>query len=199
MAKISVVIPSIPPRRAMLTAAIESVAVQDHPVEAIHIAFDNEKRGAALNRDAAFEYVDTEWVAFLDDDDTMKQWHLRTCLMAAESSGADLLYPWFDMNKGGTDPFPFFFGKPWDDADPHQIPVTFVAKTDVIRAAGGFSRDWPPTPDDPEFDELGNRAGEDYRLVLRLVAMGAKIVHHPERTWTWNHHGRNTSGLPSRW
>ena len=100
---------------------------------------------------------------------------------------------------GGTDPFPQWEGVPWDNDQPHQVPITWLARTDLVRDMGGFSAGWDPSQgEDPGLDEWGNRAGEDYRMILRMVNAGAKIVHLPKRSWTWHHHASNTSGRPSK-
>ena len=160
---------------------------------------DVERRGAAHNRDVGLSLVRTPYVAFLDDDDELLPHHCSTLLEVLRLSDSDLVYPWFTV-VGGTDPFPQWEGVPWSDSEPRQVPVTFLAKTDAVRAVGVFSYAWDPGQgDDPGVDADGNRAGEDYRLILRLVAAGAKIRHFPHRTWLWHHHESNTSGLPSRW
>lgn len=195
---VSVAVPSIPSRALLLMRALDSVCAQHLPATAIHVAMDHDRLGAAATRDRALAAVDTEWVAFLDDDDEMYPTHLRALAMHQETTGADLVYPWFDV-AGGTDPFPHWRGVPWDGANPHQVPVTFLARTAAIRDAGGFSYGWDPSQgEDPGTDPEGNRAGEDWRLMLRLVAAGAVIVHLNQRTWRWHHHDTNTSGLPSR-
>lgn len=197
----TVALPSIPPRAAggMLNRALASVWAQTRLPDAVAVAADTRRAGAPATRDAALGMVETELTAFLDDDDRLFPVHLE--LLAAElaRTGADLVYPWYEVH-GGTDPHARWEGVPWDDARPHQVPVTFLARTQAIRAAGGFSAAWDPSQgEDPGTDAHGNRAGEDYRLILRLAAAGAKIVHLPARTWVWNHHGANTMGLPSRW
>lgn len=196
---ITVAIPGIPPRSWMLARALTSVANQMASPAAISVAIDVNREGAPFTRDRALAAVNTGWVAFLDDDDLLFPQHLSACMMHAEATGADLVYPWFDVLHG-TDPFPQFFGTPWDNDHPHQVPVTFLARTDLIRDVGGFSHGFDPgMGSDPGVDIQGNRAGEDYQLILRVVASGARIVHLPQRTWQWDHHGGNTSGLPSRW
>lgn len=198
---ITVCIPTIPPRADMLLRAVESVTDQTLPAAAISIAVDTEKEGAPATRDRALAAVDTPYVAFLDDDDRLLSQHLSKLAYEMERTEADVVYPWFKV-VGGTDPFPNKKFKEWDSEHPHVFPVTFLASTTVIRLVGGFSRDWA---EDGMMDEEGQRAGEDYRLILRLVELGAKIVHLPEVTWQWFHNLakpkgiRNTSGRPSGW
>lgn len=193
---ITLVVPSIPPRAEMLQRALASVWAQELAPDAVVVTLDSDRRGAPHNRDAGLAKVDSEWVAFLDDDDELYPQHLRLLHAVAVQSDADLVYPWFDVT-GGTDPFPQFFARPWANDEPHQIPVTFLARTDVIRKAGGFSYGFDEAT--VGTDPLGNRAGEDWELTLRLCEQGAYIEHLPERTWRWHHHGANTSGMPARW
>lgn len=180
-------------RRSQLRRALESVWNQQLQPEVVVIAQDTGRRGAPYNRQRGTDSVATEWVAYLDDDDEFYPQHLIRLASTARETGADLVFPWFDVH-GGQDPFPHHEGQPWDDADPRQIPVTFLARTAAIRAAGGWDDQVAEVGVDPE----GNRAGEDWRLTLRLIGKGSKIVHLPERTWRWHHHGLNSSGLPQR-
>lgn len=179
-------------RQAMLQKAIGSVWDQTLQPDAIVISQDNDRRGAAVTRQRGTEMVTTPLVAFLDDDDYLKPHHLHILMGELLRTGADLVYPWFDV-EGGTDPFPMHEGKEWNNDSPIQFPVTFLAKTEAIRLAGG----WTDVADGPIHAD-GNRAGEDWRLILNLVKTSAKIVHVPIRTWVWRHHGANSSGLPSR-
>lgn len=186
---ISVIVPTVAPRRAMLREALRSVADQAMPPAAIIIQDDVNREGAAATRQKAQDRVDTEWTCPLDDDDILYPQHCEVLLAEAERTNADLVYGWFDCT--GSDPFPQFEGIPWDDTSPHLFPVTWLARTEVIRAAGGWRN---------ESQELYGHSlvsGEDWNLVLSLVRIGAKIVHLPERTWRWVHHGGNSSGLPA--
>lgn len=185
MTTVAACVPSIPPRADRLAVALASVTAQTRPVDQISVAIDHEHLGAAATRNRAFAAVDCEWTAFLDDDDVWRPLHIEALLRCAENFHADLVFPWFDV-QGGTDPFPQKEGVPFDEAtlrlSPY-IPVTVLVRTDLVRAVGAF-------PDVP---------GEDHGLWLRLLYAGAKFVHLPERTWVWNHHSSNTSGLATRW
>lgn len=186
---ITVVTPSIPPRQRRLMEAMASVAAQDRPVEGISVAIDVQAVGPAKTRNRALAGVQTEWTAFLDDDDLMDRGHTRLLLEAAEEYDADLVYPWFRVD-GGTDPFPMFFGKPWDSTEePHIFPITYLVRTELARDVGGFP--------EPEWLDPASGIGEDWAFILALIAARAKILHLPERTWTWRHWGGNTSGV--RW
>jgi glycosyltransferase involved in cell wall biosynthesis len=197
--EVTVIIPSFPKRAPLLARALASVTAQTRPVAAISVAVDLDRQGAPATRDRALAAVQTELVAPLDDDDELDPEHLAKLVACMEATGASLVFPWYTV-VGGTDPFPQWFGVPWEDNRPHQVPVAWLARTSLVRQAGGFGYGWDATQGaDPGVDADGNRAGEDYRLILRMVAAGARIVHLPERTWRWHHDSSNTMGLPSRW
>lgn len=192
--QISIIIPTVPPRAGMLADALASVEAQTLPPAAVIVQEDTDHAGAAATRQRAQDRVETEYTAPLDDDDVLYPQHLQRLAAVAGKTGADLVFSWYDM-RGGADPMPEAFGRDWDaylaEHGPYQFPVTFLARTDAIRAAGG----WAPMP---EGQRLAAQPGEDWRLCLALVELGAKIVHLPERTWIWVHHGANASGLPNR-
>jgi glycosyltransferase involved in cell wall biosynthesis len=177
---VTVVVPYHPARvkNGMLARAVASIRAQTIPHELITVE-DTRREGAAATRQRGLDQVTTEWVAFLDSDDEMDPTHLEQLLACADQTGADYVYPWFRV-VGGKDPFPMFFGKPWDDDHPHSTTITILVRTGLAKLVG--------------FDG----AGEDFRFTKGCVREGAQIVHHPTRTWTWVHHGRNSSGRPDR-
>lgn len=190
MTTVGVAIPSIPPRGQMLRRALGSALRQDRVPDALSVVIDHDRNGATTTRNRAWRALDTEYVAFLDDDDEMLPCHLDRLLSTAESTGADLTYAWYSV-EGGHDPFPQHFGRPWDPSDPRQTTITCLWRRTALEAIDGF----PEVAD--LTDEVGNRIGEDFAAVCALNDKGGVIVHLPERTWTWWHHGRNTSGLPT--
>ena len=183
---VTVVVPYHPARAAngMLQRAVTSVNAQTIPHQLLTIE-DAERQGAAATRQRGLDQVRTEWTAFLDSDDELDPTHLAQLLTCAAETGADYVYPWFRV-KGGSDPFPMFYGRPWDNQHPHSTTITILVRTEVAQPIG-----FTPKP-------AALVSGEDYLFTLRCVADGAKIVHHPVRTWTWHHHGRNSAGLPDR-
>ena len=72
MSSVTVIIPTIPPRKAELIRAIESINNQTHPATAIIIETDLHKEGATITRQRALEKVTTDYYLPLDDDDTLK-------------------------------------------------------------------------------------------------------------------------------
>jgi hypothetical protein len=188
-------IPSIPPRGlTTLIRALDSVLRQTRPVDAVSIAVDHEHAGAAVTRNRALAGVVTEWTAFLDDDDTWSQGHIRSLLAAAETSGADVIYPWFTVISG-WDPLAEFEGQPFNEnvmrESQNFVPVTVLARTELVRSVGGFeNRNESLAPGASPCDEWG--------LWLKLLDAGAKFHHVNERTWHWRW-GQNTSGRGDRW
>jgi glycosyltransferase involved in cell wall biosynthesis len=194
---VTVAIPSIPPRSALLARALASVAGQESPAAAVSVAIDLERAGAPATRQRALDAVLTPWVAFLDDDDVMLPEHLAVLLDGAAEHGADYVFSYYTVVDGqgreqpGVDPLQHF-GAVFDPADPHQTTITVLVRTELARAVGFHE---PP----PGALISGQSYGEDFGFTVGCVAAGARIVHVPRRTWLWAHHGSNTSGRPDRW
>ncbi len=197
MSEITVVIPTIPGREDLLRRAVASVR-EDMPTPIV-IQTDSEGEGAAAMRNRALlHHVDTDLVAFLDDDDEFKPEHLTKCLLHMVATDSDVVYPWFDINKGGKirndlDPLALngepAFGQTFSPEALSQnnfIPITVLARTDLLLKVGGF-----PLPGSPEWP---HQDCEDWGMWLRLREIEARFSHLPERTWTWHWHGKNTSG-----
>lgn len=184
---ITVCIPSIPSRSLSLAKAVRSVAQQTMPAAAISINIDIEREGAPASRQRALDRVDTEWVAFLDDDDMFKPIHLEHLYNHAQETGADFVYSWFDL-IGGTDPFPeTHFTNPFNPEDPIETTITTLVRTGLAKEVG--------------FKALNRgeiNTGEDRYFTLGVMEAGGLISHLVEKTWFWFHHANNTSGLPTK-
>jgi len=181
---VTVAIPAHPARlrSGMLDRALRSVAAQTLPPAGISVAVDVAREGAPATRQRALEGVRTPWMACLDSDDEFLPEHLQVLADAAVETGADYLYSWFH----GPDPFPQHFGREFDPADPVETTSVILIRTELAREVG-----YAKIP-----ERLYN-TGEDFRLTLGCVALGAKIVHVPRRTWVWHVGNWNTSGLPT--
>lgn len=202
MTEVTVCVPTIPGREVDFSRAIQSAQEQDWVLEDsmwnnLQIAgyADHEYKGPAYARNYMVKRADTEWIAFLDDDDYLLSHHISTLVRAQEETDADVIWPWFRV-EGGTDPFPQNFGRQWDPEDPFVFPITTLVRRSAFMDVGGFD-DWSEAVADPN-DPQRWVSGEDWRLWNRLSAAGAKFHHVPEVTWVWRHHGRNSSGLPDR-
>lgn len=189
---VTAVIPAIPPRvtNGRFAAAVLSAARQTHPVESISVEVDHRRSGAAATRSRAAARVSSHWMAFLDDDDLWYPHHVEHLLRHAEATGADMVYPWFDLPVG-DDPLNAE-GRPFDANrlrnHSNFIPITVLVRSELIHEVGYF-------------EPLGSQTNpcEDWGTWLKLLDAGARIEHLNERTWAWNWHGNNTSGSPTRW
>lgn len=191
---VTAVIPSVPPRSHLLNRALASVIDQTHAVDAISVAIDVNHEGPGATRTRALAGASTEWVAMLDDDDEWHSFHVATLLHAVQEHDADVAYSWFDV-VGGSDPFPMFEGKPWSNDEPHVFGCWFIARTELLKDLGGWlTREQMGDQWKPQWQGDGSGGGEDWNLILRLVAANAKIVHVPKRSYCWHHDGQHYSG-----
>lgn len=180
-------VPTIPPRADKLARALKSISAQTHPVAEVAVAVDIYRQGAGDTRNRAKAMLRTQWTCFLDDDDELYPAHVQKLLAHALDTGADLVFPWYDV-KGSTDPLAALEHIEWNDATPHMFPITVLVRTELAMSV-----------DFPVEAEFPGCAGEDWRYWNMLLAAGAHFAHLYERTWLWTHHGENTSGLASRW
>lgn len=180
----------------LIRALASALAIQNHPAAAVSVALDLDREGAWVTRDRALRAVRTEWTAFLDDDDAFLPHHLEVLMQAAEETDADYVYSWYVIHDRNGTPLDFdplgHFGKRFDPQNPTQTTITTLVRTELAKEVG-FK-----LPTDGDLIH-GERAGEDFLFTLGCIEAGAKIHHVPQRTWIWNHHGANTSGLPDRW
>lgn len=189
---ITVVIPVHASRKknGMLDRAVRSAKHQKLAPAEILVVEDLKKEGAAKTRQRGLEQVTTKWVAFLDSDDLFMPQHLLKLMKCAKQNNADIVYSWYKIS-GGRDPMPKHFGKPWDPKNPRLTTIVTLCKTEIAQQVGFVHKH-----DGTKL--LGEFAGEDWFFIKGCNDLGAKIVHLPERTWVWNHHGKNTSGLPNK-
>lgn len=183
---VTVVTPFHAQRKAngMLERAAASVRTQTVPVRHV-LAEDIHHKGAAITRAHGLALVETEWTAFLDSDDEMDPDHIEQLLACAANTSADYVYPWFRV-VGGTDPFPMFYGRPFDPTCPNSTTITILVRTELAKQVGFVA------------DPTVQVAGEDFLFTKGCIAVGAKIVHLPRISWTWHHGSHNSSGLPDR-
>lgn len=191
---ITVVIAAIDTRLGLgglLERAVRSAGeAQTFKPARILVQLDADREGAAATRNHALETVDTEWVAFLDDDDELLPDHLKLCGRAARLTAADVVYPGYQP-VGGGDPVGCF-GIPFDGELLQRrnfIPATTLCRTEAVLAAGGFQ---------PHPDEHGDPC-EDWGLWLAMHEQGATFYHLPRVTWRWNLAPGSTRGRPDRW
>lgn len=185
---VTAAIAAIPPRASnLLIEAVNSVEAQTVTLGGgIVIALDTAKNGAARTRQRALNAVETEWVAFLDDDDIWYPQHIETLLKLQRDTDADFLYSWFD----GNNPFPMHRGRQFDKAEPHHTTMNVMVRTSIAKQVGFV------LPNGPLHQDW---MGEDWLFVLGCANAGAKFAGSAEVTWHYRLHSHHTSGLPARW
>lgn len=196
-ADVTVCIPSIIGRKYYLQRALLSVVSQSYRNYSINVRTDTEHIGAIENRNRTIKGVDTEWIAFLDDDDEFLPQHIERLIDCAEGKDADYVYSHFIIQDEHGNEMPDTvlgtFGQKFNPNKPTQTTITTLVRTSLVNEVGGFRS--PPAGATVN----GQKFGEDYQFTLDCLNAGAKIVHLPEKTWIWRHHFRNTSGDPEVW
>lgn len=219
MIEISVVIPTIAGRGHLLERALASVEAQTLKPSAVIVQHDVTREGAAQTRNRALEQVNTEWVAWLDDDDELLPNHLEVCAKAAVDHHArslfdfqncaelqpgwpDLVYPSM-VAVGGRDPLACPvngvlvnpFGVPFGPEQQWHLQNVgnFIPITWLGRTETVRNAGGFPEPWADESKGSG-RIEEDYGLLLKMLDLGARFVHVPARTWRYYFHDANTGG-----
>jgi glycosyltransferase involved in cell wall biosynthesis len=198
MIGVTVVIPTVEGREDLLRRALRSVASQIlQPADTL-VVIDHDRQGAWWARNEGLRRVQTDWLAWLDDDDELLPDHLQLLTNAAMTSTPppDLVYSYPEV-VGGRDPLAVAHHGQWvkplgvsfgAEQEAHLrrqgnfIPVTYLVRTAAVRHVGGM----PPSG--------GPGKEEDYQLLIGLLDAGYRFLHVPERTWRYHIHDRNTGG-----
>lgn len=180
-------------------AVIAAVAAGDPRVR---VLVQPQNGGPAVARNRALEAACGEWIAVFDSDDLMTSDRLErlVALGEAERAGivADNLLVFQDGSE--TDGAPFLSGKAWDAA--REITLA-----EYVDCAQMYSRKPGLGYLKPLFradvvkgvryrEDL--RIGEDYDLVVRLLAGGAKMSFEPEAMYRYRKHGASISAVMKR-
>lgn len=207
---VAVVIPTIPPRAELLQRALASVEAQTRKADWVEVVVDEEGQGAGPTRNRGWRFAQTDYVAFLDDDDEFLPGHLALIMSAAKATGADVLYPWFELVGWGEatpsrpDPLATMYqgelvhplGVPFGTEQARHlrrhawIPATIVVRRTMLERVDGY-----PAPGTAEYEQFDGC--EDWALLIRLLNAGARFHHVPHRTWRC-YHGNGTAGRPWR-
>lgn len=170
---VTVITPTIPDRVDLLREAICSVAQQTEPVKGHLIGVDSLGEGPSPVRNKLIKSVDTEWIAFLDDDDILFGNHFE--VVSQHQNDADLIWTWCSsIGRGNFNPNSHF-NEQRLRSDGNYIPITVTLRTELFRRVGGFS----------------DARLEDWDLWIRLLDAGARFKCEPTVTWQYRFLGNN--------
>lgn len=168
---ITVVIPHLPDRAAMLDRALASVAAQTLRPYSVIVQPDHQREGEHITRNKALADVNTSLVAFLDDDDEMLPHHLETLYDALMPTRTALA--WSRYQTIGADYTASF------------IEGSYLAYTEALREIGGF-----PEPNEYRWADRY----PDYGLLCRLIMAGLSFTRVNQVTWRKYIHDTNIVG-----
>jgi CDP-glycerol glycerophosphotransferase len=186
---VTVIIPTIPLRAAMLERAVASVVAQTVPATVL-IEPDPDRTGSAATRNRALAKAAAEHVLFLDDDDQLTPNAVQLLTEAQQETGADVVSgaAWIPQRPGHREPVqpP---GPGWIAPEAvtarSVLHVSSLVRTEMARKAGGFAfRRDPGT----------GMLLDDYGFYCALAEAGASFWRVPETVLIWNVHSGNTSG-----
>ena len=174
--------PSMPGRANLLGQMLISVAEQTvQPYQhLIRVKGGTPSvQGLVEQRNALLGMAETEWIAWVDDDDLLLPNHIETLM--AHLDGADLVYTW----PKGPQPF-----DKWDVTDWSQkrlvdeltfsngIPSCVAMRVEAVIAAGEWS-----------LPQGALIRFEDHLMLYRLASLGFKFRCVPEETWVYRRGG----------
>lgn len=156
----TIIIPVSPEHMHTVAHAIASAQAQTLPVDVLVIT-DDERRGTAWARNRGIEQVTTEFVVFLDADDTLMPTFLERCWQAFQQTGRYIYTDFIDQHGK-------LYAMPecaWVNDQWHG--VTALIPTAWVRAVDGF-------------DETLRTGGEDSEFFLHLCTTGHCGARLPE-------------------
>lgn len=143
MPELSVVIPVSIYHKDIVARAVESVINQTVPCNVVTI-MDEESRGAGWTRNQGLRQVNTEWVTFLDADDTIEPTFAETCFdILGRVQGNRYVYTnWYEGDTIKQAPSPC---EVWTQQTYHL--VTTLMRTVDVRRIGGYDEHMPGAED----------------------------------------------------
>ncbi len=182
MAIATVITPCVPEHQQYLSAAIASVNAQTVDVE--HVVFvDKQRRGAGYARNEAAKDVTSDFLIFLDADDTLEPTFTEEYL-AAYDKGQYVYGAWFEgeriMRPRACNPF---LAHDFDDGRGiiggyHH--VTTLLPTSIFKALGGFDTTLPGM--------------EDMDFFMRVHHNHICGTYVDKPLFTYNNSGENSRG-----
>ncbi len=159
MPALTVVSPYAPEHADVVQRAVESVVNQTVPCNVVTIE-DKDGRGAGYARNQGLRQVHSEYVAFLDADDTLEPNFAELCFMILEQvEGRKYVYTnWYEGEVVKQAPSPCEL---WTQQTYHL--VTTVMRAEDVRRIGGYDEMMP--------------GAEDTDFGIRLKLSGVCGVH----------------------
>lgn len=169
---------SLPERRDFLAEAIASVEAQTLHPDAHLVGVDHRREGAAVVYNRLAKAADSDWIAFLDDDDLLLEDHISQLTAAAERDDADVIYAGCES----IGPHHFTnYNRPFDAQRMKRmclVPITGAIRWSLFGQIGGF-----PT----------NERSYDWRMWQRALAAGGRLRQLNVITWQYRRHDANHS------
>jgi hypothetical protein len=143
MPDLTIVIPVAPYHSHLAQNAVDSVLAQTMPCHVITVD-DKDGRGAGWARNQGLRQVKTEWVSFLDADDTIEPDFAEKCFLILEQvNGQRYVYTnWYEDGRIVVAPSPCDL---WTQKTYHL--VTTVMRVSDARRIGGYDEHMPGAED----------------------------------------------------
>ncbi len=194
---ITVVTPTIPGRNKQLAQALESVRAQTVKPDA-HVVVTrtidltlNVRARIAMARNQCIRAVETQFVAFLDDDNAWLPNHLESLLRGLNSTSADVTYsPCLPVDLGTGEPRVFNgldvnlileLGRVQHGQN--LIDTNCLVRTKLLKKYP-FEEHWIGTP--ARCQRHGTCISEDHDLFTTLIDTGATFKWVPNPTWIYS-------------
>jgi len=164
---VTVCIPTIAGREALLERAVQSVQVQTVPCELL-VMKDEERKGPGATRNRLLAQVKTPFLVFLDDDDYIDARYVEKTLIQANATRGYYVYTdWYEYPPSG----PRRRAAPdccqWFDGTWHTI--TALLPTRWARSVGGFNEKLPALEDTDFWLKIRAYGGCSVRLAEPLM------------------------------
>ena len=165
-----------------LRGLVEELADGDERV--CYAEIDN--KGIAANTNEALKLAQGEYIALLDNDDTLSPDALYRMVEMINEENSDCIYS--DEDKTDGEGKSFFCPHIKPDFNPvllqsnNYICHLFVVKTSLAREVGGF---------DSEYD-----GAQDYDFILKCTEKADKVSHVKRVLYHWRTHESSTSANP---
>lgn len=201
---VEVVVPVFRPDLHWLEEALRSVTKQSYPNTRLLVATDGpadpavkalldrfsptcvetaKQAGISATLNAAVKAGNGEYLAFLDQDDTLDEHAIGTIAAVLRDSAFDLVYSDEDWRLASGEPAKPNFKPDWSPTLLRACMYMghlLVVKRTALEAVGWFRS---------AFD-----GAQDYDVALRIADGGGRVAHVPEVLYHWRMHGKSTAG-----